>query len=120
LRLEEPHWLPLPVELGINNFMTENGSANSMQITVKVFGGLRESFRGGTQLQRLPSPSTLALLLQQLGIDFPDLSAKLEKGLSAGYLNILINGRNIQFLEGRETGLHEGDTVAFLPPVGGG
>ena len=100
--------------------MTENGPANNVQITVKVFGGLRESFQGGTQFQRLPSPATLALLLEQLKINFPDLSAKLEKGLNAGYLNILINGRNIQFLQGRETGLHEGDTVAFLPPVGGG
>ena len=100
--------------------MTENGSANSMQITVKVFGGLRESFQGGTQFQRLASPSTLEVLLQQLKVDFPDLSAKLSKGLEAGYLNVLINGRNIQFLKGHETILHAGDTVAFLPPVGGG
>ena len=100
--------------------MTENGSANSMQITVKVFGGLRESFQGGTQFQRLASPSTLEVLLQQLKADFPDLSAKLSKGLEAGYMNVLINGRNIQFLQGRETILHDGDTVAFLPPVGGG
>jgi sulfur-carrier protein len=91
-----------------------------MQITVKVFGGLRESFQGGTQLQQLPSAATLARLLQQLNIDFPDLFEKLAKGLVAGYLNILINGRNIQFLQGHDTPLNDGDTVAFLPPVGGG
>ncbi|MCK5246700.1 MoaD/ThiS family protein, partial [Candidatus Bipolaricaulota bacterium] len=51
---------------------------------------------------------------------FPDLSAKLVAGLDAGYLNVLINGRNIQFLQGHDTVLNDGDTVAFLPPVGGG
>lgn len=91
-----------------------------MRITVKVFGGLRESFQGGTQLQQLPSASTLAILLQQLRISFPDLSEKLAKGLAAGYLNVLINGRNIQFLQGHDTPLRDGDIVAFLPPVGGG
>jgi MoaD family protein len=100
--------------------MTENDSYNSMQITVKVFGGLRDSFQGGTRVLQLPSAATLAALLQQLNIDFPDLSEKLAKGLAAGYLNVLINGRNIRFLQGNDTPLNDGDTVAFLPPVGGG
>jgi MoaD family protein len=100
--------------------MKDTGSLDLITITVKVFGGLRESFQGGTQLQRLPLASTLASLITNLNADFPDLSADLAKGLDAGYLNILVNGRNIRFLQGHETMLQDGDIVAFLPPVGGG
>ncbi len=100
--------------------MTESCSDKNIQITIKVFGGLRESFQGGTQTHQMKPPSTLAVLLQELEIDFPVLAAKLVTGLDAGYLNVLINGRNIHFLQGHDTALQDGDTVAFLPPVGGG
>ncbi len=35
-------------------------------------------------------------------------------------LVVLVNGRNIDFLEGAETRLRDGDRVAFFPPAGGG
>jgi len=91
-----------------------------IHITIKVFGGLRESFQGGTQTYRLSSQVTLGFLLQEVETDFPELSSKLIAGINAGYLNAFINGRNAQFLQGQDTELHDGDTVAFLPPVGGG
>ncbi|MFC2108075.1 MoaD/ThiS family protein [Candidatus Bipolaricaulota bacterium] len=100
--------------------MNRESKNDEIQITIKVFGGLRESFQGGTQTYRLSSPVTLAFLLQELEIDFPELSKKLVAGIDAGYLNILINGRNVRFLQGQDTELQDGDTVAFLPPVGGG
>jgi molybdopterin synthase sulfur carrier subunit len=100
--------------------MTKGDTTQTIQISVKVFGGLRESFRGGTQHLQVAPTSTLAVLLQDLKTDFPDLSEKLATGLEAGYLNVLINGRNIRFLQGHDTPLQNGDTVAFLPPVGGG
>lgn len=95
-------------------------SRRDMSVTVKVFGGLRESFDGGLHAYQLPSQSTLSHLLVALQAEFPDLSAKLVSGIDAGYLNVLVNGRNVRFLEGNDTKLHDGDTVAFLPPVGGG
>lgn len=100
--------------------MTKDEPIRTIQITIKVFGGLREFLQGGALHQQMESPSTLAVLLQELKIRFPDLSEKLATGLEAGYLNILINGRNVHFLQGDETPLEDGDTVAFLPPVGGG
>lgn len=100
--------------------MSESCSDKHIQIAIKVFGGLRESFRGGTRTHQMEPQSTLAVLLQELEIDFPVLAAELVAGLDAGYLNVLINGRNIHFLHGRDTALQDGDTVAFLPPVGGG
>ena len=100
--------------------MKPESQNDGIWITIKVFGGLRESFQGGTQTYRLSSQVTLGFLLRELETDFPELSKKLIAGIDAGYLNILINGRNARFLQGRDSKLQDGDTVAFLPPVGGG
>ncbi len=35
-------------------------------------------------------------------------------------IRILVNGRDIDFLQGAKTGLKEGDTVVLIPPVAGG
>ena len=100
--------------------MNQEPKESDIKITIKVFGGLRDSFQGGTQTYHLSPPASLDILLHELKADFSELSAKLIEGIDAGYLNVLINGRNIQFLRGHDTPLHDGDTVAFLPPVGGG
>ena len=112
--------LPIAVEHCINKIMTEDGALQTIQITVKVFGGLRETFHGGTQQVQVASPCMLSGLLLELKARFPDLAEKLAAGLEAGYLNVLINGRNSHFLKGNETPLQSNDIVAFLPPVGGG
>ena len=36
------------------------------------------------------------------------------------YVRIMVNGQTIEFLEGMETVLKEGDEVLILPPVSGG
>ena len=36
------------------------------------------------------------------------------------YVNVLVNGRSINFLEGLKTELSDGDEVAIFPPVAGG
>ena len=41
-------------------------------------------------------------------------------GRHRNYLIYLINGRNIHSEEGFETRLNEGDSIAIMPPVGGG
>lgn len=101
--------------------MNSKESQRDIAITVKVFGGLRESFGGGTHVYHLPSSQArLNNLLAALQLEFPELSTQLVAGIDAGYLNILVNGRNVRFLQENETQLQDGDTVAFLPPVGGG
>lgn len=89
-------------------------------VVVKVFGALRDAFGPSSRELRLPPGATLADVFSTLASDLPEAAAKLEQGIADGYLNVLVNGRNARFLDGRETRLRAGDTVAFLPPVGGG
>ena len=36
------------------------------------------------------------------------------------YVRVMVNGQTIEFLEGRETPLKDGDEILILPPVSGG
>jgi molybdopterin synthase sulfur carrier subunit len=52
-----------------------------------------------------------------------ELSGRLfepDGGAVLPYVRIMVNGQTIQFLEGMETPLVEGDEVLILPPVSGG
>jgi MoaD family protein len=89
-------------------------------VTVKVFGGLREVLGAPERPMTLPDVATLSDLFARLEADVPALSRRIADGLEKGFLNVLINGRNARFLQGTDTPLHDGDAVAFLPPIGGG
>ncbi len=100
--------------------MCDNKPEAAIRITVKVFGGLRDALPDAASSFELHAPIELRDLMVRLQRTAPALTTKLSEGLAAGYLNILINGRNVRFLQGDRTVLSDGDTVAFLPPVGGG
>ena len=88
--------------------------------TVKLFGGLRELVGEPSISISLPPEATVADLLAKLSHDFPELYEKLQPGLTKGYLNALVDGRNVRSLDGFNTPLSSGSSIAFLPPVGGG
>ncbi len=89
-------------------------------VVVRVFGGLREHI--GRAALHVPARDipTVAALLAHLDVAEPRLTEALRSGLRDGYLNILVNGRNVRFLAAADTPLRGGDAVAFLPPIGGG
>ena len=90
------------------------------RVTIRVFGGLRE-LTGRTPLEApARQASTVNALLSFLDRDHPKLAEALHSGIREGYLNILVNGRSVRFLSEGVTPLSAGDTVAFLPPIGGG
>ena len=91
-----------------------------MMVTVKVFGGLRGSLGPAGIEILLPTGADIVRLLDELSREQPALTSRIEEGLERGYINALLNGRNIRSLAGRKTGLTDRDSVAFLPPVGGG
>lgn len=92
----------------------------SEAVTVRVFGGLREHVRHGALVFPVREAPTLARLLACLEREEAELARALRDGLRQGYLNTLVNGRNARFLAGDDTPLAAGDSVAFLPPIGGG
>ena len=100
--------------------MNSGSQGSEIKITVKAFGGLRELIGSSVAFVHLPHEATITDLLAEIRRCYPLFSEKLEVGLRKGYINILLNGRNVRFLDRMATRLSDGVTVAFLPPVGGG
>ena len=94
-----------------------------MKVKVKFFTSLREIT--GKKEDEIQSPSNilvkelLASLSEKYGREFNDYLYD-ERGKLRTYIQILVNGRGINVLQGFETKLKEGDTIAIFPPVGGG
>ncbi|MBS7631595.1 MoaD/ThiS family protein [Candidatus Bathyarchaeota archaeon] len=92
-----------------------------LKITVQVFGSLIQ-FLGRRQTLVLDEEATVKSLSKIL---FADLK-KFENSFSEarergeGELLVLVNGRNIDTLNGLDTRLREGDVVSFISPFAGG
>jgi molybdopterin converting factor small subunit len=80
---------------------------------------LLESSRG--VFQQLVKRFPLALSRDE-GVDVPaaSLGRDSEQDRPLPKIRILVNGRDIGFLNGMETELRDGDEVLMLPLVGGG
>ena len=94
-----------------------------MKIKVKFFTSLREiTGKKEDEVQSsniITVEELLAHLSKKYGREFTEYLYD-EKEKVRTYIQILINGRGIKVLQGFETKLKEGDTVAIFPPVGGG
>ncbi|MEM1654804.1 MAG: MoaD/ThiS family protein [Nitrososphaerota archaeon] len=92
-----------------------------MKITVKTFATLREIFGGtGMLYLELPEGSTIEDLLKKLEEQYGsrlDISRLVGENSN---VKVLVNGREITYLDGLRTKLRDGDSVAFIPPVAGG
>jgi len=91
-----------------------------IRVTLKVFGGLRDLRPSPIETRTVPAGCTVADLWDRLQGEDPRFATALREGVASGYLHVLVNGRNIVFLDGPRTRLSNGDTVAVLPPIGGG
>ena len=89
-------------------------------ITIHVFGQLREYCRGAEQLPL--SASTVRAVLEKLERDEPLLYRNLcdETGKVRRHLNVFVNTENVRDLDGVDSTLTAGDVVTFLPAVSGG
>ena len=92
-----------------------------MSITVKLFANFRELVG---QRQVVMSAEDVSSLLDKLTSDFQRLEDELfepgSKKKLRSTVNILVNGRGIDLLQGMKTPLKDGDVVAIFPPVSGG
>lgn len=63
--------------------------------------------------------SLLEVLVSRFGTAFKDVVGKPFEDENPK-ISILVNGRDIDFLQGAKTELKEGDTVVLIPPIAGG
>ena len=89
-------------------------------ITIHVFGQLREYCRGAEELSM--SAGSVRAVLEQLERDEPMLYRNIcdETGKVRRHLNVFINTENARDLKGVDSTLTAGDVVTFLPAVSGG
>jgi len=86
--------------------------------TVKLFGNLRsQSDSSVLEVQG----NTVREVLELLGTTQPHL----PKAIMAGdglqpYVQVMVNGRNIELADGLETAVTETDQIAVFPPIAGG
>jgi molybdopterin synthase sulfur carrier subunit len=94
-----------------------------MKVEVKFFTSLREITGKKTEEIMLTDTITVEMLLTMLsekyGKNFREY-VYTKNGKVQGFLSFLVNGKNINALKGFDTKVKQGDTVAILPPVGGG
>jgi len=95
---------------------------SEIKVTVKFFATLRGILGKREEQLLLPPRSTLKDALEALSRKYGSqfTSYVFEKGELNSFLQILINGRNATLLQRMATPLKNEDTIAILPPAGGG
>lgn len=97
-------------------------TVQGLNVKVRFFTRLREITGTSEELLELPARTTVRTVLERLsakhGRDFEEyLSAYDQSGFQ---LQFLVNGRSVANIQGLETEVKDGDTLAIVPPVGGG
>ena len=94
-----------------------------MKVEVKFFTSLREITGKKVDNLELQNAITVdelvTLLSRKYGKKFREYIYN-KKGEVQEFLSFLVNGKNINNMQGFDTKLKNGDIVAILPPVGGG
>ena len=84
--------------------------SGSISVTVKLFAAYQEAYQVSELMLELPPETTVALVLDQLVNEHPELNQ---------WRNLTRFGVNLQFVE-PDTTLQNGDEVVLIPPVSGG
>jgi MoaD family protein len=94
-----------------------------VKVKIKFFTTLREITGKKEDMVDLIESTNVSDLLRFLSIKYGEQFAKYmydEKTGVHNYLQILVNGNSITTLRELKTQLKDGDTLAIIPPVGGG
>jgi molybdopterin converting factor subunit 1 len=81
-----------------------------MRVTVRLFARLRDIAGAAEMPREVSEGSTIATVWRELAGEFPELSAyerSMSSALNADYSRM-------------DAKVHDGDEIAFLPPVSGG
>ena len=95
-----------------------------MMVKVKFFALVRELTGKREEVIDLDDQATVRTLLSKLveeyGAKLSDYMFDPASKEPRGHLQFLMDGRNIALMQGLDTVLKEGASLAILPPVGGG
>ena len=95
-----------------------------MKVTLHTILGIKDVVGQRLTEVEIPDGSTIEDFLWYARERWGDeLSARLFQPSSVTllpYVRVMVNGQAIEFLEGMETPLKEGDEVLILPPASGG
>jgi molybdopterin synthase sulfur carrier subunit len=95
-----------------------------MKVKVKFFALVRELTGKREEIVDLNDQATVRTLLGKLveeyGVKFRDYIFDPVSQEPRGHVQFLMDGRNITLMQGLDTALKEGTSLAILPPVGGG
>lgn len=91
-----------------------------MSVRVRIPAPLRSVTEGEAEVS--VDGESVAQALTELEARFPQVRPRLrdDEGALRRFVNLYVNGEDVRFLQGLETGLKTGDEVAIIPAVAGG
>jgi sulfur-carrier protein len=91
-----------------------------MSVEVKIPTVLRKHTNNEAVLQA--NGGTIRELIEDIAGKFPDFKDKVlaEGGELHRFINVYANDEDVRYLEGLDTKVADGDSVAILPAVAGG
>ncbi len=91
-----------------------------MSVVVRIPTPLRRATNGLDKASA--EGDTLAKIISSLEEQYPGIRERLcdESGDLRTFVNIYVNGEDVRFLEGLNTGINTGDEVSIVPAVAGG
>ena len=91
-----------------------------MAVTVRIPAPLRKVTNDKDRVE--VDAENLADMVKAMEEQYPGIKERLldEAGELRHFVNIYVNGEDVQFLDGLETAISESDEVSIVPAVAGG
>ena len=91
-----------------------------MAVTVRIPAPLRKVTNDKDRVE--VDAENLADMVQAMEEQYPGIKERLldEAGELRHFVNIYVNGEDVQFLDGLETAISESDEISIVPAVAGG
>lgn len=87
---------------------------------MRFFANFRDAVGQKEIIWECDEGDTVGDVLADVEAEFPDVDIFDEAGEIREFLSIMKNGRDVTYIDGKETSLETDDTVSVFPPVAGG